>query len=154
MSAISKWKTTDFARPARCFFTTCTNTTVNFLLPRFWRTLTQEQIQLLLWVRTWVRSPRLHRGKLPIYLSLPSTSSLFRKWPFHFVFTANSYDQMRKSVRANCLHYKTFRNLQGVGFTSDFGFKIYWELTKSAPFQFGFTSYICSKNDETNPLTK
>ena len=32
--------------------------------------------------------------------------------------------------------------LQGIGINLDFGFKIYKDLTKSAPFQLGFTCYI------------
>ena len=67
------------------------------------------------------------------FRSRPSLSSLLRhpiwKWRFHFGFTANSYDQMRKSIRiscTNCLHYKIIANLQGIGFTLDFqpGFRI------------------------------
>ena len=34
-------------------------------------------------------------------------------------------------------------NLQGIGFTLDFGFKIYRDLTKLATFEFGFTCCIC-----------
>ena len=33
-------------------------------------------------------------------------------------------------------------NLQGIGFTLDFGFKIYRDLTESAPFPLGFTRCI------------
>ena len=36
-------------------------------------------------------------------------------------------------------------NLQDFGFTLDFWFKIYRDLTKSAPFQFGFMRCICLK---------
>ena len=80
--------------------------------------------------------PKTPQGSSPIFASLrelkeinskklkkksafrtrPSPSSLLRhpiwKWRFHFGFTANSYDQMRKSIRiswTNCLHYKTLR---------------------------------------------
>ena len=43
-------------------------------------------------------------------------------------------------------------NLQGMGFTLDFGFKIYRDLNKSAIVQFRFTHLL--KNDPTNPVTK
>jgi len=39
-------------------------------------------------------------------------------------------------------------NLQDIGFTLDFGFKIYRDLTKSAPFQFVFTRCIYLKTTQ------
>ena len=38
-------------------------------------------------------------------------------------------------------------NLQGIGFTLDFGFKIYRDLTKLAPFSLGFTRCISLYTD-------
>ena len=38
-------------------------------------------------------------------------------------------------------------SLLGIGFTLDFGFKIFWDLTKSAPFQLGFTRCISPYTD-------
>ena len=38
-------------------------------------------------------------------------------------------------------------SLLGIGFTLDFGFKIHRDLTKSAPFQLGFTRCISLYTD-------
>ena len=44
----------------------------------------------------------------------------------------------------NCMFtLQNIANLQGNGFTLDFGFKIYRDLTKSAHFQFEFTRCVC-----------
>ena len=45
-------------------------------------------------------------------------------------------------------------NLQGRGFTSDFRFKIYRDLNKSALFQFRFTRCICLKTTKRTQWQK
>ena len=139
-----------------------------------WRTLTQGHIQFLLWVRTWdwVRShvkrieinakKSFKKGTFiligrDVFVALTvvvAKSPYIYSWMWQFHFgSLQTWKSMIRIFWTNWLTSKTLQNLQGIGFTLDFGFKIYGDFTKSAPFNSDSRPHFL-KNDKTNPITK
>ena len=60
---------------------------------------------------------------------------IYERRQFHFGFTANSYDQMQKSIKTswtNCLHYKTLRiYIWRVGWAGG-GCKVIWRIVRTS----------------------
>ena len=77
-----------------------------------------------------VKTPYIHESDSSIWFYCKLVLSNAEKYP----------DKLDKLFTL-----QNIANLQGIGFTLDFGFKIYRDLTKSAPVQFGFTRCICLK---------
>ena len=156
---------------------------VKFPLATLFWGQTQGQIQFLPWVRTWVRSPRLHRE---VHLHLPfgerwnKREKVKKEKNRAFILIAKDVfvalsvvvakapyiHEIDSSILVYCklvwsktekypdsldklFTLQNMANLQDIGSTLDFGFKIYRDT-----FSIRYYPLHLFKNDKTNPVTK
>ena len=140
---------------------------VKFPLATLFWGQTQGQIQFLPWVRTWVRSSRLHKevkkektraiiliardvfvalsvvvAKAPYIQEIDSSILVYCKLVL-------SKKEKHPDSLDKLFTLQNIANLQDIGFTLDFGLKIYRDT-----FWIRIHPLHLIKNDKTNPVTK